>query len=148
MERQPGSPRYFTLDEASRVLPRVRDVLLRLRAAGTEVAACQEAIQRSGHAPVRRRDVAPARNGAGHTNGSGTGLYTVLSRLNGLLQEMRTLAEELEGIGCEVKDVQSGLVDFRSMRDGRAVFLCWRLGEDGIHFWHELDTGFAGRQPI
>ena len=61
---------------------------------------------------------------------------------------MRRPVGEPEGIGCEVKDVQTGLVDFRAMRDGRAVYLCWRLGEEDIAFWHELDAGFAGRQPL
>jgi hypothetical protein len=44
--------------------------------------------------------------------------------------------------------VSTGLVDFRTMRDGRAVYLCWRLGEDAIRYWHELDAGFAGRRPL
>ncbi|HUX86133.1 MAG TPA: DUF2203 family protein [Chloroflexota bacterium] len=41
-----------------------------------------------------------------------------------------------------------GLVDFPAERDGRVVYLCWRRGEDQIHYWHELDAGFAGRQPL
>ena len=61
---------------------------------------------------------------------------------------MRSLATELEEIGCELKDVHTGLLDFRSLREDRVVYLCWRLGEDEIRFWHELDTGFAGRQPL
>jgi hypothetical protein len=51
-------------------------------------------------------------------------------------------------MGVELKDIEEGLVDFRSMRDGRIVYLCWRQGEDTIAFWHELDAGFAGRQPL
>ena len=47
-----------------------------------------------------------------------------------------------------LKDPRTGLVDFRSVRDGRVVYLCWRLGEDRIRYWHDLDAGFAGRQPL
>jgi hypothetical protein len=55
---------------------------------------------------------------------------------------------ELDGIGVQLKRIDDGLVDFPSERDGRVVNLCWRLGEDTIAWWHELDAGFAGRQPL
>jgi hypothetical protein len=51
-------------------------------------------------------------------------------------------------MGVEIKDLGTGLVDFRTERDGMVVYLCWRLGEDPIRYWHELDTGFAGRKPL
>jgi hypothetical protein len=50
--------------------------------------------------------------------------------------------------GCELKGVDEGLIDFPSEREGRVVYLCWRLGEDAIRWWHEIDSGFAGRQPL
>jgi hypothetical protein len=53
----------------------------------------------------------------------------------------------LEDMGIEVKALD-GLVDFRALRDGRTVYLCWRFGEERISHWHELDSGFAGRRPI
>jgi len=56
--------------------------------------------------------------------------------------------QELEAIGCVFKGFEGGLVDFYSLRDDRPIFLCWRLGEDRISHWHEIDTGFSGRQPI
>jgi hypothetical protein len=55
---------------------------------------------------------------------------------------------ELESIGCVFKGFDGGLVDFYSLRDDRTVFLCWKLGEPHITHWHEIETGFAGRQPI
>jgi len=51
-------------------------------------------------------------------------------------------------MGIELKDPELGLVDFRSIREGREVYLCWQLGEEHLSFWHEIDTGFAGRQPL
>ena len=56
--------------------------------------------------------------------------------------------EEFAATGVELKGIDEGLVDFRSTRDGRVVYLCWRLGEETIAFWHELDVGFPGRQPL
>ena len=56
--------------------------------------------------------------------------------------------QELEAIGCVFKGFEAGLVDFYSLREDRPIFLCWRLGEDRIEHWHEIDTGFSGRQPI
>jgi len=64
------------------------------------------------------------------------------------VQSLRDAVEELEQVGCELKDPDTGLIDFLSLREGREVYLCWRLGEDRIRFWHDLDTGFAGRQPL
>ena len=56
--------------------------------------------------------------------------------------------EELKQIGCVFKGFEVGLVDFYAKKDGRDVLLCWKYGEDAVEHWHELDAGFAGRQPI
>lgn len=56
--------------------------------------------------------------------------------------------EDLESIGCILKDVEQGLVDFFSSFEGRDIFLCWKVGEKEIRYWHEIHAGFKGRQPI
>ena len=61
--------------------------------------------------------------------------------------KLRTYIEELKNLGVELKS-EEGLCDFRSMMDGREVYLCWRLGEPEVMYWHELDAGFAGRQRL
>jgi hypothetical protein len=63
-------------------------------------------------------------------------------------EKMETLVKAIQGTGALVKDLNSGLVDFLSVRDGREVYLCWRYGEDEIHYWHDIDAGFSGRNPI
>jgi hypothetical protein len=68
--------------------------------------------------------------------------------LTGTLKEIGDGIEEIQSHGCEVKDLESGLVDFRSFREDRVVYLCWRLGETVIMAWLELDSGFGGRQPL
>lgn len=66
----------------------------------------------------------------------------------GALLAIRRTIRELERMGVQVKDVKSGLVDFPSRLDGREVLLCWRIGESKIEFWHDLQSGFANRQPL
>lgn len=61
---------------------------------------------------------------------------------------LEDFVDELTEIGCELKDYEAGLVDFIGRHRGRDVYLCWKLGEDKIGYWHELGAGFAGRQPI
>jgi hypothetical protein len=127
--------KLFTLAEAERTLPLVRRVVHDLT---TEYPAWRAAVGRfellTGGARAdwgeTRELVAAQAEVTRHAD-----------RINGYLQE-------LEAIGCVFKGFDAGLVDFFSLRDDRPVFLCWRLGEDRIRYWHELDAGFAGRQPI
>jgi hypothetical protein len=64
-------------------------------------------------------------------------------------KEINALLLEIAHFGAEVKDPDAGLIDFRTMRRGREVYLCWKLGEgDRISYWHDLETGFAGRKLI
>jgi hypothetical protein len=65
-----------------------------------------------------------------------------------LAETFESSLAQLEGYGCLLKDLQQGLVDFYSFREGRLVFLCWKLDESQIRHWHTLDGGFGGRQPI
>ena len=58
-------------------------------------------------------------------------------------KRLNTLLAELNNMGCELKGLEQGLIDFPAERDGHPVYLCWRLGEEQITFWHEMDTGFA-----
>jgi hypothetical protein len=84
--------------------------------------------------------------------GNGHGLATQLGEKHEALREVgRTIAttvQRVQELGVEVKDLDSGLVDFRSLRDGREIYLCWRVGEAGIGWWHTIESGFGGRQPL
>jgi hypothetical protein len=65
-----------------------------------------------------------------------------------LAAELEHYQGELTALGVEFKDYVQGLVDFPAQRDGRTVYLCWCLGEPAVEFWHEVDAGYAGRQPL
>ena len=127
MERSSRPPRYFTLDEARRTLPQVAY----LHRAPADLWALRwpgcSRLCKKGATPCARR---PPRTTARRRTAAAGASTTPWPAREALLGEMRRLVGELEEIGCEVKDVQTGLVDFRAMRDGRAVYLCWRLGEE------------------
>ena len=130
--------RYFTLDEATALLPRLTTLLTGLRERRQSLLGhereqetrYQQRVRVNGHAQggeefVQRREAIEADQTA-----------------------LRELVEEIQALGVEVKDVDMGLVDFPAWREGRVVYLCWRLGEPTIAWWHDLDTGFGGRQPL
>jgi hypothetical protein len=65
-----------------------------------------------------------------------------------LVEELDSVVHEIEASGVHLKDVQLGLIDFPAERDGEIVYLCWQFGEPEVAFWHRLEDGFAGRQPL
>jgi hypothetical protein len=65
-----------------------------------------------------------------------------------LRAELQSLAQEFQSREIEIKDLERGLIDFPAVKDGREIFLCWEKDEDGIEFWHDLDSGYPGREPL
>lgn len=84
-------------------------------------------------------------NGGGYAAGD---LNAAQGALIALAEEAAACVEELAALGVQVKDLDSGLLDFPSVRDGVPVLLCWRVGEEQVGYWHGLEDGFAGRRPI
>jgi hypothetical protein len=68
--------------------------------------------------------------------------------LTDVVRRMERAVRRMDAWGITLRDVGSGLVDFPALVNGRPIWLCWRLGEDHITFWHELDAGIAGRRPL
>ncbi len=127
----------YTLEEAQGLLPVVIPVLERLKAAFSELRLLQSSVE-----SARRGSAA---DGALTADPWGEGGENRMEQLNA---RVRAEASRLDAWGLEVKDAATGLIDFRSRRDGRVVYLCYRLGEPAIQYWHTLEAGFAGRQPI
>ena len=65
-----------------------------------------------------------------------------------LLTRFQALVEDICAEGCHLKDLQSGLIDFPTLWEGREVYLCWKLGEPEVEHWHEIEAGFAGRRSL
>ena len=69
-------------------------------------------------------------------------------RIQAIARDIEQFQGELESLGIQLKDRRIGLIDFPSEMDGRRVLLCWRLGESSVQYWHDEQTGYAGRQPL
>ena len=75
-------------------------------------------------------------------------MWTAASAVAEDFEQVRRRVKQITALGVEIKDINTGLVDFRARRDGREVYLCWRYDEPEVAHWHDLDAGFAGRQPL
>jgi hypothetical protein len=126
--------KLFTLDEANALLPEVTPLLISLRDLKEQLDAATAALER--FTPVMRG------------NGHGMEAIGLERQIAELIARIAPGLREIAELGIEVKDINQGLIDFPSVRDGRIVYLCWRLGEGEIAYWHDLDAGFAGREPI
>jgi hypothetical protein len=69
-------------------------------------------------------------------------------RRDSAARRLKDAIEQIQSFGCLIKDLDIGLIDFPSLYRGEEVYLCWKLGEDGINFWHGVSEGFGGRKPI
>ena len=127
--------RLFTLEEALTLLPTVRQLVIEIQAARAEVERLTKALDR----------LLALSGGNGHLAADQAGARRAVQAA---ATKLDALMSELDSIGVQLKTIDDGLVDFPSEREGRVVNLCWRLGEDTIAWWHDLDTGFAGRQPL
>ena len=121
--------RHFTRAEANAILPRLTEMLDRLRESKDELtdAEVHEALS----------DAAPS-NGGGD-QGRQVGIAFL---------EVRRLLEAIERSGLVLRDIDRGLVDFPALIDGREVYLCWEVGEDDVGYWHDMDAGYGGREPL
>jgi hypothetical protein len=129
--------RYFTPTEANELLPTVRPLV-------EEVVAHRRALA---VATVRHARIATKIAG----NGGGVRPHEVDElqvTIDAEAAEVVRCVTELQELGVLVKDLDEGLVDFPALRGDEEVLLCWRLGEEGVAFWHTLEDGFAGRKPL
>jgi hypothetical protein len=121
--------RHFTVAEANALLPQLEGMLQELRASKDELTDSEA------HELLSE---ASAGNGGGEA-GRQVGVAFL---------EVRRLLGALEESGILLRDIDRGLLDFPALMDDREIYLCWELGEDEIGFWHDLSTGFDGRQPL
>lgn len=122
--------RIFTIDEATRLLPRIRTILEEVGAEWRRVRELNPEIQKV-------RDRAP------NDGFSPFGVEYVES-----VTHLMFLLHQIKEFGVILKDADKGLCDFPYMRNGRVVYLCWHLGEESIAYWHDIEAGFAGREPL
>ena len=123
-------PQYFTLEEANETLNFIRPLM--------------DEVQRIRQKVLQNQPEAwPAVEKA-----AGNGGNRALSNMVQDFEKFDVLIHEIQATGVLIKDINLGLLDFPALKDGREVYLCWKYGEGEIAFWHEIEAGFAGRQPI
>jgi hypothetical protein len=122
--------RYYTLEEANALLPTLRPVVAQMLAARQRIIDAQPQLW-----PVLEKAIG---------NGGSRKAGAVLADFQKVEQSLKTI----ERLGLHLKDINTGLIDFLSRRDGREVYLCWRYDEPSVAHWHDLDAGFAGRQTL
>ncbi len=131
-------PRYFTLEQAQRLLPEVQTLLKEAMTARASVARAEREIE----------------NWTNRVQVMG-GVRLDPDKMSQLAKERENGAQSLNravgavvDLGVQIKDLEIGLLDFPTLYQGREVLLCWRLGESGIGYWHSLEEGFRGRKQI
>ena|SRR5947209_7021374 len=129
--------RHFTPDEANAALEHVRPLVEKLVAQRAEHIA---AIERQEELERKIRG-----NGGGIPPAQ---LADATAEVDAHARRLAKLVDEINELGAEVKDIDTGLIDFPARWHGETVLLCWQLGEDEIGFWHRVDDGFAGRKPL
>jgi hypothetical protein len=131
------APRYFTLEEANRAVGELRPVVEQMVEHRQRFLAAQ-----------RRRGALTEQAGSNGGDLTPGDFAEVEKELEDEATSLAVCIERIQAAGAQVKDLDEGLLDFPSLRDGEEILLCWRLGEPEIAFWHGLDDGFAGRKPV
>ncbi len=124
--------KLFTIEEANSLLPSVRAIVTSIQRSHRRLISFQTSAK---HAAAGAES-----GGGGMTRGP---------QYARLLIDLSLGAGQLESLGVQLKDYSQGLIDFPSMREGRVVLLCWKADEgDQLAWWHDLEAGFGGRQPL
>jgi len=122
--------RHYTVEEANAALPGLRALIQEMWKARSAILAAQP-------------ELAPVLNKAANNGGS-----RLAGEMLAEFQRFQQAVRDIQAMGCLLKDVERGLVDFLSRRDDREVYLCWHYGEEQVTFWHEIQAGFSGRQLL
>lgn len=126
--------KLFRLDDANAIVPRLQLLMERLQRGALRLHEEMRAV--AGESGVELADL------------STEDLLRARPAARVLVEELEAIVREIEETGAVLKDVQLGLIDFPTERDGEVIYLCWQFGEPEVGFWHRVDEGFAGRQPL
>ena len=141
-------PDTYDLDRANALIPELRETLLRLRDLRDEVVSLRDRIVEL-NAPWAVAEVGGPAVPAGETRAEVEEETRVLQmRLQGLVDQMQAAVAQIDSWGLQLRQIETGLVDFPALVAGRPIWLCWRLGEERVGWWHEKSDGFASRRKL
>jgi len=136
--------RFYDIDEANEALPEVERILLDLRDQRAELIRLRDAL-------LQATGPDPATTAQGPAAGSGSAaadMRLMRLRMQGLIDQMQAGVTRLVERDVTLREIETGLIDFPALASGRLIWLCWRLGEAEIDWWHELNDGFTGRRRL
>ena len=141
--------RFYDIDEANALLPELGSIVGLLGEQRAELVRLRDEVLATGNAGG---EVATTAVGGSPGGADGPPISSELRltrlRMQGLIDQMAAGVARIDALGLTLRDIERGLVDFPALVSGRQVWLCWRLGETAIDWWHGLDAGFDGRQPL
>ncbi|HET7028290.1 MAG TPA: DUF2203 domain-containing protein [Candidatus Limnocylindrales bacterium] len=139
--------RFYSIDDANARLVELRPLLERLRAQRADLVQLRDlAVERISAIEVRGEGTSG--RGGGTTREDDAELRRIRMRMQGIVDQMQAAVTQIDDWGITLRDIESGLIDFPALVSGRQVWLCWRLGEEDVAWWHELSTGFGSRAPL
>ncbi len=139
--------RFYDIDAANALIPDVRDILTALRDQRAELIRLRDAaLERSTSVEAAAGEA--GRSGAGEPAAGDDEVRVMRLRMQGVVDQMQAGVARLVELDITLRDIESGLIDFPALVNGRQVWLCWRLGEADVEWWHDLSTGFGGRRSL
>ena len=150
--------RFFDLDEANATLPEVRTILESLRGERAElirlrdqVVEQQDPAEAATEAPTEAKVTGkgrPASSARAEGTTTDAELRVLRLRMQGVIDQMQAGVARIDELGITLREIETGLIDFPALASGRQIWLCWRLGEDDVAWWHELAEGFGNRHAL
>ena len=144
--------RFYDLDEANETLPEVRDILESLRDQRAELIRLRDEVvertaevDRGAEGTQARGEVSTSTDASTATDAD---LRVLRLRMQGVIDRMQAGVVRIDELGITLREIETGLIDFPAIASGRQIWLCWRLGEGDVAWWHELSDGFSGRQEL
>jgi len=150
--------RFFDLDEANATLPEVRKILESLRDERAELIRLRDQVveqqdpdETPTQAPAEAKvpgEGRPAEPTRAEGRSADAELRVLRLRMQGVIDQMQAGVARIDELGITLREIETGLIDFPALASGRQIWLCWRLGEDDVAWWHELAEGFGNRHAL
>ena len=145
----PMSRAHFTVDEVEALIPMLERIFVQVLQLRAGLRALGQKLDRAGVKPSRQDSLeADDVEMESEIDSGPPAVRQAKAVFRGLDEALNDEIERIQALGGEVKDLELGLVDFPSTREGEEILLCWKLGEKSIGYWHSVDGGFASRRPI
>ena len=136
--------RFYDIDAANAALPELRTILETLRDERAQLIELRDEFARRAALETGGPRVAPVDEDAPGAEDR----RRLRLRMQGVIDQMQAGVARIDELGVTLREIETGLIDFPALVTGRQVWLCWRLGEGDIDWWHELSEGFGGRRPL